>query len=128
MADHWEQQVADTAQRYRRLNDRVAGLTVTERDGQVGVTVSSTGQLVDIQLPGALAAQVMACVRRAQSRIPDLLHEVMVDTVGPQDPSVHLLVDDARTRFPEPVAVPPPRRRAPEAHDEWDGPEVLDRG
>lgn len=58
-----------------------------------------------------VAAQVMDCVRRAQARIPDLLRQTMTEVVGTADPNTHLLVDDARRRFPEPPP-PPPEPRA----------------
>jgi hypothetical protein len=50
----------------------------------------------------AIAAQIMECVRRAQARIPDLLGQAMFETVGANDPSTHLLLDEARRRFGEP--------------------------
>jgi hypothetical protein len=114
----WDQQVVDNALRYRRLHERVARISITEssRDGTVEVTVSTTGVITDLVLrerrrPTFLpevAAQIMECVRRAQARIPDLLREAVFDTIGRDDPSTHLLLADARQRFPEPPSARDP--------------------
>jgi DNA-binding protein YbaB len=118
------------------LNERVAQLSITEksRDGTVRVTVSASGLVTDLvlkdrwhpQAPEEVAAQIMACIRRAQARIPELLRQAMFDTVGTQDPSSHLVLADARRRFPEVTDEAP--RRPPERTDDgdWDGREVLE--
>lgn len=96
------------------VRDRISRLSVTEasRDGTVRVTVSAGGVLTDLVLRerwhqpqplSTVAAEVMECLGRAQARIPDLLREAMFDAVGPDDPAVHLVVADARKRFPEPA-------------------------
>ncbi|HEX6357352.1 YbaB/EbfC family nucleoid-associated protein [Actinophytocola sp.] len=112
----WQSKVAENAQRYRNLGERLAQLSITEtsRDGAVRVTVSSNGLLTGLELTESgqpkplpeLAAQVMDCVRRAQARIPNLLKQAMTESVGDTDPNTHLLVADARRRFPEPPPVP----------------------
>ncbi|HEV8558651.1 MAG TPA: YbaB/EbfC family nucleoid-associated protein [Actinophytocola sp.] len=108
----WERRIAENAERYRALQERVEGLAITEAsgDGLVEVTVSASGQLTGLVLRDrwepppmpAIAAQIMECVRRAQARIPDLLGQAMFETVGATDPSTHLLLDEARRRFGEP--------------------------
>ncbi|MFD9701857.1 YbaB/EbfC family nucleoid-associated protein [Lentzea sp. NPDC059081] len=140
------------------LNDRISRLSVTEssRDGAVQVTVSASGVLTGLVLKerwnqqppmGAVAAQVMDCVARAQARIPDLLGRAMAETIGPGDPAAALVVADARKRFPasapppefQPVSQsqsvprqgwqpPAPRRpRPPERNDDdWDGRTVME--
>ncbi len=136
---------------WNELNDKIARLSVTEssRDGTVQVTVSASGVLTGLvlkerwhqQLPlGAVAAQVMECVARAQARIPDLLGQAMFKTIGPNDPAAELVLADARKRFPEPVpqSVPQPapqpewQPRAPRkprppdrVDDDWDGRTVM---
>ncbi|HEX6340143.1 YbaB/EbfC family nucleoid-associated protein [Umezawaea sp.] len=151
----WEQQVAENAVRYRRLHERLARTSITESsgDGTVKVTVSASGLITDLVLrerrrPEPLpriAAEIMDCVRRAQARIPDLLRQAMVDTVGPQDPSTHLLVSEARQRFPQPPGgtsdAPDPvrprtvheqrpaaRRAVADPDDDWADPVVMDEG
>ena len=114
----WEQRIAEQAQQYQQLSDRVAqvALTETSRDGTVQVTVSANGTLTGLVLrergqPRPLpqvAAEIMHCVRRAQARIPGLLQASLASTVGEHDPAAQQIVADARTRFPEPPP-PPPR-------------------
>ncbi|MFC3893079.1 YbaB/EbfC family nucleoid-associated protein [Lentzea rhizosphaerae] len=84
---NWQLQIAENAQHYRDLNHRLSQLRITEtsRDGAVRVTVATSGLLTSLVLtesPGPmsraqLAAQIMECIRRAQSKIPDLEHDNM---------------------------------------------------
>lgn len=114
-SEDWQSRITEDARRYRELHERLSRLSISEtsRDGTVRVTVSSSGLLTDLVLaetarsvsPADLAARVMECVRQAQSRIPDLLRDAVTESVGTADPHTHLLVADARQRFPEP---PPP--------------------
>jgi predicted DNA-binding transcriptional regulator len=166
----WERRVAENARRFRELRNRLAGQSVREvsRDGAVEVTVSTSGVLAGLVLRerrppvplSEIAAEVMDCVRRAQSRIPDLVRQAVVDTVGEHDPGAHLVLAEARERFPAagnapwPASTPPgtshpvppqpvathsvathpvatqsaPRPVAAREWDEWDGPEIFDRG
>ena len=121
--------------KWDELNDRIARLSITEssRDGTVRVTVAASGVLTGLVLrEGAVAAQVMECLARAQARIPDLLGRALFEAIGPGDPAAELVVADARKRFPEPA--PPagwqPRRpRVPErVDDDWDGQSVMEDG
>jgi hypothetical protein len=130
--------------KWDELNDRIARLSVTEssRDGMVRVTVSTSGVLTGLVLHerrdqpqplGAVAAQVMECLARAQARIPDLLGQAMFETVGPNDPAARLVAADARKRFPEPAPrsecqLRAPRKpRSPErVDDDWDGRTVME--
>lgn len=121
--------------KWDELNDRIARLSVTEssRDGTVRVTVSASGVLTGLVLrEGAVAAQVMECLARAQARIPDLLGRALFETIGPNDPAAELVVADARKRFPEPAprAEWQPRRpRVPDrVDDDWDGQSVMEDG
>lgn len=153
----WQRQVAENARRHRELNERVAGLSITEksRDGTVVVTVSATGVLTGLVLKERwhpvpepeLAEQIMACLKRAQAKIPALMAKVIEETLGQQDAGAHLILADTRRSFPEPppdpasrvawqpVEPPPkPEPAAPsaapprtdiEAADDWDGRPVL---
>ena len=130
--------------KWDELNDKIARLFVTEssRDGAVQVTVSASGVLTGLVLKerwhqqppmGAVAAQVMECVARAQARIPDLLGRAMFETIGPNDPAAELVMADARKRFPQPVPGPewqpraPRRPRSPDrVDDDWDGRTVME--
>jgi DNA-binding protein YbaB len=120
----WQEQIAQNAQRYGELRQRLAETAITEtsRDGTVTVTVSADGLLTGLVLKERwhrpplpeLAAQIMDCVARAQARIPDVLQQAMAETVGTPDAGAHLVLSDARQRFPE----PPPTRPADSAREE----------
>jgi DNA-binding protein YbaB len=135
----WERQVAENAARFRALQERLSSLSITEAsgDGAIKVTVSASGLLTNLVLRErwhpeplpALAAEILDCVRRAQARIPDLLRQAMFDTVGSQDPSTHLLLAEARERFPEPAPAQPRSAPGPTAGDkgDWDEREFLEQ-
>lgn len=125
----WQRQLADNAQLCRNLRDRVAGIRVAEtsRDGMVRVMVDANGQVTDLvlterrQVPLAyVSAQIMECMRRAQARIPDLVRQAMLDTVGVRDAGSQLILAGVRDRFPDVpdsdarghAAAPPPVRPA----------------
>lgn len=69
-------------------------MSVTASDGPVSVTVASSGALLDVRVadgaarlrPDAVAAMIMACVRRAQARVPERVDEVVRAAVGQDDP------------------------------------------
>jgi hypothetical protein len=114
------------------MAERIDQILVTEdsRDGAVRVTVSAAGLLTDLQLADReVAAQILACVRKAQSRIPDLMRTAMLETVGTQDPNIHLVLAAVAERFPSvPASVPPPPRADMVAGTEgdWDERAVLE--
>jgi DNA-binding protein YbaB len=148
----WKQQVAENARRYQELNEQVSRMSVTEvsSDGSVRVTVSANGLMTDLVLRERgyqrplpqVADEIMACMRRAQARIPDLLQQVMADALGTVDPATHLLVADARQMFPPPPPKqawagapkrvdPPPaaettRRPSHGEDDDWQEPVVME--
>jgi hypothetical protein len=114
----WQEQIAQNAERYRELRQRLsqASLTETSRDGTVKVTVSADGLVTDLVLKERwhppplpeLAAEIMDCLSRAQARIPDLVRQTMAEVVGTPDAGAHLVLTDTRNKFPE----PPPREPA----------------
>lgn len=155
----WQEQIARNAERYRQLHQRLSQVSITEtsRDGAVRVTVSADGRVTDLVLkerryPSPLpqiAAEIIDCLGRAQARIPGLMRQAMAETVGTPDAAAHLVLSDARDKFPEP---PPqehrrndepriahePRAEAPAAaprpqlrsehvdEDDWDGRTVME--
>ncbi|MGI5500041.1 YbaB/EbfC family nucleoid-associated protein [Lentzea sp. CA-135723] len=140
----WEREVAENARRLGALRDRLSAQTIREvsRDGTVEVSVATSGALTGLVLREGrfreplpvIAAQVMDCVRRAQARIPELMGQAMAETVGPHDPAAQLILAETRERFPAPPAprsgdapAPPPARPAQDG-DDWDGPEIFERG
>lgn len=126
----WERQVESAAAAYRQMSERVEQILATETslDGSVRVTVSAAGVLTDLRLPDrGLADQIMACIRKAQARIPDLMRTAMLETVGPQDPNTHLVLASARERFP--VTESPPNcadKVVVGDKDDWDERPVLE--
>lgn len=155
----WQEQIAQNAERYRQLQQHLSQVAITEmsRDGSIKVTVSADGLVTDLVLKERwrqpplpqLAAEIIECLSRAQARIPDLVQKAMVEIVGTQDAGAHLVLSDARDKFPEPpprdpvrdddlrnghepkaeapAAAPRPRTR-PERVDEddWDGRTVME--
>jgi DNA-binding protein YbaB len=149
----WQEQVAQNAQnaqRYQALHERLSRVSITEtsRDGMVKVTVSADGVLTGLVMKERwhppplpeLAAQIMDCLHRAEARIPEVVQQAVTETVGAPDASTHLLLSDARKKFPEPAPLEPrqqvdeprsaprpqqaPVERRPE--DDWDGRPVLE--
>lgn len=112
MVDDWVRHAEERAAKYQLMAERFTEMSVTERssDGTVELTVSSKGILTDLRIAeqaGArsmaeLSAQIMRTVQRAQSRIPELLQDVLADTVGTQDTVANHVVDEAKKTFPEP--------------------------
>ncbi len=108
----WYRDIAENARRYQELQNRTAQLSITEtsRDGTVAVTVSATGLLTGLVLDdrrqveplSKVGERIMACMRRAQARIPGLLAIAMQETIGTQDPATQELLAVARQRFPAP--------------------------
>jgi hypothetical protein len=111
---------------YQAMADRVSRLSISESspDGAITVTVSANGVLTGLSFTPEpeLADEIMECVRRAQARIPNLLREAIFDTIGGQDPATHLLLDEARRRFPSPD--PAPEQRKPS--DDWSERDVME--
>ncbi|SFR01919.1 YbaB/EbfC DNA-binding family protein [Lentzea waywayandensis] len=155
----WQEQIARNAESYRRLHQRLSQMSITEMsgDGTVEVTVSADGLMTGLVLKDRwrppplpeIAAEIIDCLGRAQARIPDLVRQVMVETVETADAGTHLVLSDARDKFPEPPPREPVRdddlrrahvpeavapavapRRRPHAEgvdeDDWDGRTVLE--
>ncbi|GAA2998318.1 YbaB/EbfC family nucleoid-associated protein [Actinokineospora diospyrosa] len=141
MLDGWERDAAEKAARFQALNERVAGVSITESvaGGAVSATVGNNGLPTNIAMtervrqmsPDEIAGHVMAAIRKAQSRYPQVLSELVAETVG-TDPAGQFILDSAYANFPAPVdeetpsgprshigelpdevdTPPPPRRRA----------------
>ncbi|HEX4722959.1 MAG TPA: YbaB/EbfC family nucleoid-associated protein [Pseudonocardiaceae bacterium] len=103
----WQRQLAENALRTQNLRDRVAGIRVTETSphGVVRVTVSATGVVTDLVLTDRrhmplayVGTQIMECIRRAQARLPDLVRQAMLETVGVRDAGARLILDGVRQR------------------------------
>lgn len=107
----WTQGFAERAEQFRTMRAQVEQVQVTESapDGTVRVTVDSSGILTDLALtdkirdmpPPELAAQVMACLRRAQQQLAPRVQEAMQATVGGEESLVENVVSGYRERFGE---------------------------
>jgi DNA-binding protein YbaB len=116
--DQWTAAAHAKAERYQAMQAQAGLVSVTESssDGLVTVTVDSVGNVTDLRLTdqvkemsGAqVAAAVLATLRKAQSRLPERLAEVMAETIGDDPRTAEAIVDKYRSRFPEPEPEEPP--------------------
>ena len=114
LAAHAEQRT----QQFAQVRDQIEGITVTEQStsGAVRVTVQSSGVLTDLTLtdaisrmrPDQVAAEVMGCIRKAQSRIADRVTTVVDENVPSDDPAARRIVEGFREQFPAPDPEPDP--------------------
>lgn len=105
----WEHGFTGTATRFHAMRTEVERIRVSESGagGAVQVTLDAQGALTDIALtdkirnmpPRELAAQVMACVRRAQQQLPSRIRQAMEATVGDQQRLIDQVVGVYRERF-----------------------------
>lgn len=106
------QQAEQRTQQFAQVRDQIQGITVTEQStsGAVRVTVQSSGVLTDLRLtdaigrmrPDQVAAEVMGCIRKAQSRIADRVTTVVGENVPSDDPAARRIVEGFREQFPPP--------------------------
>ncbi|MGH3764926.1 MAG: YbaB/EbfC family nucleoid-associated protein [Pseudonocardiaceae bacterium] len=123
----WAQGFADKAKQFQAMRAQVEQIQITESSpgGAVRVTVDSTGALTDLALtdkicdlrPAEVAAQVMACLRRAQQQLAPRVQEAMQATVG-DDRLVTGVLSGYRERFGEDLS----------RHSAGADPEVLGLG
>lgn len=114
----WEQQISDNAARYQQMADRVQQLSITEtsKDGVIRVTVGANGILSNLVIAetardrsmAELTRQIMTCLQRAQSKIPELLRQTMTETLGTQDGTANEILAQAQQTFPQPPPEEPP--------------------
>lgn len=112
MIDNWEQDVAEKARRFEAMSERVEQISITESvaNGAVSATVGHNGIPTDVAMtdgvrdmtPQEIAANVMAAIRKAQSRYPERLAEILADTVGTDDPAAQHILVTAEANFPAP--------------------------
>lgn len=122
MIDDWERNATEKAARFKLMAEQVEQVSITESvaDGAVSVTVGHNGLPTNISMsdgvrtmePEQIASSVMAAMRKAQSRYPERLAEILADTVGEDDPATRHILAKAEESFP-----------APPEDDEVDAPE-----
>ncbi|MEU4525842.1 YbaB/EbfC family nucleoid-associated protein [Amycolatopsis sp. NPDC024027] len=158
LVDDWERDATEKATRYRQMQQQVEQISITESvaDGAVRVTVGANGIPTGVAMTGAvrtmspeqIAGAVMAAMRKAQSRYPEKIREILAGTVGDDATSRHL-VEVAERNFPAPeesaedeaalpgrqlrVEIeddgerPAPPRRPPRSRENDDGEDFGDR-
>jgi DNA-binding protein YbaB len=131
------------AGRYQVMQARAAEVSVTEssQDSLVTVTVDSAGNVTDLRITDKVkemsgervAAAVLLTLRRAQARLPEKLAEVMAETIGDDQQTVDTIVNNYRSKFPEPEpedepAEPeePEARRIGEVEDDDEPPQRVE--
>jgi DNA-binding protein YbaB len=110
MVDDWERNATEKAARFQEMARQVEQVSITESvaEGAVRVTVGHNGLPTDIAMteqvlrmtPDEIAANVMAGIRKAQSRYPERLGEILADTVGAEDPAAAHILQTAEQNFP----------------------------
>lgn len=124
----WAERLEHTAQRYQDLHGRMTTISVTERsaDNRIAVTVNADGVTTGIELtaatrgmdPAAVAAELMACTRRAQARLRHQVTDLVQDMVG-ADSAGQAIVAQYAERFPDvEAAVPAAAEAFPESFPE----------
>jgi len=107
----WRAGVAEQAKRYDAASRAIDEVTVSETaaGGAIMITVASSGIPTDLRLgedvgrmkPDQIAAQIMACLRRAQARLADRVGAAVADTVG-GGAGAEAIVGQYQHRFPRP--------------------------
>jgi DNA-binding protein YbaB len=110
--DRWAAEARAKAQRYQAMQAAVGQVFVTEssKDGLVTVAVDSAGNVTDLRITdrvkgmsgSQVSSAVLSTLRRAQSRLPERLGEVMASTIGDDQQTVDTIVGNYRSKFPEP--------------------------
>ncbi|WP_067847607.1 YbaB/EbfC family nucleoid-associated protein [Nocardia lijiangensis] len=112
----WAEKLQHTAQKYQDLQGRMEAIAVTENsaDNRISVTVDANGVTTGITLaaatrgmdPAAVAAELMACTRRAQARLRNQVTDLVHSMVG-DDGAGQAIVGQYAARFPDPEPVAP---------------------
>jgi DNA-binding protein YbaB len=112
MIDNWERDINQKADRFQAMSQQVEQISITESvaGGAVRVTVGHNGIPTDVVMtdgvremaPHEIAANVMAAIRKAQSRYPERLAEILAATVGEDDPAAQHILTTAEQNFPAP--------------------------
>ncbi|SDG21050.1 YbaB/EbfC DNA-binding family protein [Lentzea fradiae] len=139
--EDWAQQAEQKAQRYQQMSAAVSAVSATESspDGVVKVTVNASGAMSALELTdrireqsgSAVAAQIMACVQRAQAKLAGQVAAAMQATIGDEQSTIDTVVSGYEQRFPEPVSpatsTSPGYKRIGELEDDTPPPPVERR-
>jgi DNA-binding protein YbaB len=112
MIENWERDAAEKAAKFQTMADRVAEVSITESvaGGAVSATIGNNGIPTNVAMtdrvremsPDEIASNVMAAIRKAQSRYPQALAAIVAETVG-DDPAGRHIIATAEQNFPPPV-------------------------
>jgi DNA-binding protein YbaB len=116
----WADQHQRKAEAYRELYDQMSQLTVTETsaDGMVRVRVDAQGVPTELTLtdrargadPARLSAELMTCLRRAQSTLAAQVQDLVTATIPDSEDDVAAqIVTSYLDRFGELTSNRPPR-------------------
>ncbi|MFC6014489.1 YbaB/EbfC family nucleoid-associated protein [Nocardia lasii] len=107
----WAADLERTAQRFTDLKTQMDAVSVTDTstDGKISVTLDANGSPTAIILapttrgadPATIAAELMACIQRAQVKLRDRITGLVTDTVGDTGPA-HSIIEQYNERFPDP--------------------------
>ncbi len=113
----WQENVDRAAARAADMSEQMERLRVTARDdnGLTEVTIDSTGVLVGLELtdrihrypPDAVARAVMSALREARAKAADRVHDIAVETMGPDSLSARTTADRMRQVLERPDHHPP---------------------
>ncbi|MGH3822412.1 MAG: YbaB/EbfC family nucleoid-associated protein [Pseudonocardiaceae bacterium] len=128
----WAEQHRRKAEAYRGLYDQMAQLAVTETsaDGMVRVRVDAQGVPTELTLtdrargvdPARLSAELMTCLRRAQSTLAAQIQDLVTATIpDSEDDAAAQIVASYRDRFGE-LSADRPARHARRARPPYDDP------
>ena len=109
--EDWWSDVTGRTSRTAELARRISELRVTEPGarGAIEVTVAGAGQVTDLQLsqraydlrPAALAEEILATMRRAQSRLVARVADIAAETVGTDSETGRAAVASFAQRYPD---------------------------
>jgi DNA-binding protein YbaB len=108
----WKENVDRTAARAAAMSEQMERLRVTARDGNglAEVTIDSAGVLTGLELtgrihrfdPDVVARAVMSALREARARAADRVHDIAVETMGPDSLSARTIADRMRQALERP--------------------------
>ncbi|MFG1992004.1 YbaB/EbfC family nucleoid-associated protein [Actinoplanes sp. NPDC048988] len=109
----WKDDVDRTAARAAAMSEQIERLRVTARDGNglAEVTIDSGGVLVGLELtdrihrfePAVVARAVLSALRDARSKAADRVHDIAVETMGPDSLSARTIADRMRDVLQRPA-------------------------
>lgn len=115
--EKWAAGLENKARGYTRLQQRLDETSVTAvvREGAIRVTVDANDVPTQLDLSerarelpaGQLSAEIMGCMRQAQTRLREQVKGLIVDTVPTDDEPARNLVAQYEQRFPGTVDDPP---------------------